>query len=174
MTQVGPPRTIQERFAYDAYGTSSVLRPEFASRSSSLYAWETRFAGYRWDDHTGLYVIRSRTYSSGLGSWLQRDPLGYSDGSNLFEYVGSSPVQSTDPSGLSSVRCCAWDAARLCGLARLIGLSAMPACSSCLLIGPGAALCAGACFAIMGITLTAAQIACIIGVFVGCIFGRRR
>jgi len=32
--------------------------------------------------------------------WLQRDPLGYVDGANLYEYCGSMPLISLDPPGL--------------------------------------------------------------------------
>jgi hypothetical protein len=37
--------------------------------------------------------------SGTTGSWLQRDPLGYTDTFNLYEYVASTPVRSLDPSG---------------------------------------------------------------------------
>ena len=33
------------------------------------------------------------------GRFLQRDPLGYVDGMNLFEYVKSKPMRNTDPLG---------------------------------------------------------------------------
>ena len=37
-----------------------------------------------------------------LGRWIQRDPIGYAGGINLYEYVVSNPVGSTDASGLRS------------------------------------------------------------------------
>jgi YD repeat-containing protein len=40
-----PDGTVQERYAYSAYGTPAVLTPAFASRAGSNHAWETRFAG---------------------------------------------------------------------------------------------------------------------------------
>lgn len=39
-------------------------------------------------------------YHPTLGRCLQRDPGGYEDGMSLYEYVGSSPVDVTDPFGL--------------------------------------------------------------------------
>ena len=42
-------------------------------------------------------------YSPTLGRWLQPDPSGYTDGLNLQEFVGSSPVDYTDPVGLALV-----------------------------------------------------------------------
>jgi RHS repeat-associated protein len=90
--------TIQERYAYSAYGTPVVLTPAFGSRASSSYAWETRFAGYRWDDEVRLYQVRNRVLRPQLG-WLQRDPADLSGVTNLYEYVGSNPGCRTDHTG---------------------------------------------------------------------------
>jgi uncharacterized protein RhaS with RHS repeats len=46
-----------------------------------------------------LYAFVYRTYSPQLGRWLQRDPLGYVDGMNLYEYVRSGPLTWIDPLG---------------------------------------------------------------------------
>jgi hypothetical protein len=35
-----------------------------------------------------------------VGRWLQRDPIGYAGGINLYEYVGGRAVVSVDPLGL--------------------------------------------------------------------------
>ncbi len=48
------------------------------------------------------YHIRNRVLSSGIGSWLRRDPLGYVDDTNLFEYVRSLPHGRLDPLGHES------------------------------------------------------------------------
>jgi RHS repeat-associated protein len=48
---------------------------------------------------TQLYYVRNRTYSPGIGRWIQRDPIGYSGGINLFEYVGGRAVVAVDPEG---------------------------------------------------------------------------
>lgn len=39
-----------------------------------------------------------------LGRWTKQDPLGYVDGPNLQEFVGSNPVRWTDPLGLTTSR----------------------------------------------------------------------
>lgn len=49
---------------------------------------------------TGLVHNRRRTLNPNLGRFMQRDPLGYPDGMNAYEYVGGEPVNSVDPSGL--------------------------------------------------------------------------
>lgn len=43
---------------------------------------------------------RARQYSPATGRFLQRDPLGYGAGPNVFEYVGSLPTCRRDPFGL--------------------------------------------------------------------------
>lgn len=43
---------------------------------------------------------RARQYSPMHGRWLQRDPLIYVDGMNLYEYVASRPSTRSDPTGL--------------------------------------------------------------------------
>jgi hypothetical protein len=49
--------------------------------------------------------VRHRHYAPDLGRWLSRDPLGYVDGMSLYEYVGSYPMNITDPSGLCWSAC---------------------------------------------------------------------
>gem|GEM_PF-3977159 len=46
---------------------------------------------------------RARYYDLDNGRWLQRDPSGYSDGMNLYEYVRSHPTLGLDPIGLVTI-----------------------------------------------------------------------
>ena len=57
------------------------------------------YCGYRYDVESQLYYVRNRTYNPALGRWIQRDPIGYQGGVNLYEYVGGRPERSTDPKG---------------------------------------------------------------------------
>lgn len=41
-------------------------------------------------------------YDSSLGRFVQRDPIGYADGMNVYQYTRSNPVNSVDPSGLAA------------------------------------------------------------------------
>lgn len=92
---------VQERYAYTAYGEVKFLTDGFGNRSSSNYDWETLYAGYRFQSLTGLYHVRFRAYHPGLGVWMQRDPIGYAAGLNLYAYNYS--VSTTDSLGLSPV-----------------------------------------------------------------------
>jgi len=51
------------------------------------------------DPETELHYVRNRTYSPALGRWVQRDPIGYAGGINLYGYVGGRAVVALDPTG---------------------------------------------------------------------------
>ncbi len=53
-----------------------------------------------WLPEAGLYYYKARIYSPTLGRFLQTDPIGYGDGLNWYNYVGSDPINNTDPTGL--------------------------------------------------------------------------
>jgi RHS repeat-associated protein len=81
---------------YDPFG-------KFVSRSG---AWPAPFGfrGYWTDEMSGLALLHARAYDPALGRFLQRDPLGYADGTNLYAYAGHAPDRMTDEWGLSSVK----------------------------------------------------------------------
>ena len=58
-----------------------------------------RYTGKERDEETGLYYHGARYYAGWLGRWTECDPLGISDGLNLFAYVRGNPISRTDPSG---------------------------------------------------------------------------
>ena len=43
------------------------------------------------------------SYSPTIGRWMERDPIGYDDGMNPYQFVGSNPVNKVDPLGLSEL-----------------------------------------------------------------------
>ena len=58
------------------------------------------FTGREYDPETGFYYYRARYYDPVWGRFLQRDPLGYVDGMNLYEYVRGNAANSVDSLGL--------------------------------------------------------------------------
>jgi RHS repeat-associated protein len=108
---VGSIYEVQERYAYTAYGEPAVLDEAFGARTASDYAWDVLYAGYRWDQGTGLQYVRHRMHCSLLGKWLQRDPLqrrnascsGSFNPSSLYAYCHGTPLSAIDPTGLKSV-----------------------------------------------------------------------
>ena len=63
------------------------------------------YAGYVFNAEREDYSVRFRVYSPELGRWMQRDPIGYADGSNRYGYSSFSPIIYNDPSGLLSQAC---------------------------------------------------------------------
>jgi RHS repeat-associated protein len=53
------------------------------------------------DHETGFYYYGYRFYSSPLGRFITRDPIGKDGGLNLYGFVGNDPVNKTDWLGLT-------------------------------------------------------------------------
>ena len=48
----------------------------------------------------GLYFMRARYYDPEVGRFINKDPIGYMGGMNLYGYVGNNPINFIDPHGL--------------------------------------------------------------------------
>ena len=55
------------------------------------------------DEGNGLYFMRNRYYDANTGKFLQKDPIGFAGGINLYRYVGNNPVNRVDPLGLAGL-----------------------------------------------------------------------
>jgi RHS repeat-associated protein len=62
----------------------------------NVFGWD----GYVYDKESANYCVRFRWYSPVYGRWLERDPVGYRDGMNLFSYCSAAPAHLRDPFGL--------------------------------------------------------------------------
>ena len=60
---------------------------------------------------SGLYYYGYRYYDPVTGRWPSRDPIGESGGTNLYNFVSSSPLGRIDLLGLSEKTrdCCIWE-----------------------------------------------------------------
>jgi RHS repeat-associated protein len=97
---------VVERYSYDAYGAPAITNG--SGVPVPLNAWGTphsaignpyMFTGRQLDEETGLFFYRARYYDTNKGRYVQRDPAGYVDGLNLYEYSRSNPVRYFDPTG---------------------------------------------------------------------------
>jgi RHS repeat-associated protein len=57
------------------------------------------YAGYQFSPATQQYHVRHRAINPLVGQWLERDPMGYHDGSDLYMYVRANPITGWDPMG---------------------------------------------------------------------------
>jgi RHS repeat-associated protein len=103
--------TERKHIAYDAFGNiqseayyyENGLPIEGTEPSLNAQAVDQAFfyTGRLLDRDTGLQNNLNRWYDPNIGRWLSEDPIGFGGGdANLYRYVGNSPTNLTDPSGL--------------------------------------------------------------------------
>ena len=85
----------------DATGAGVATSKYSVDGASASLASEFGFTGQLWLPSVQLYYFKARMYSPQLGRFMQRDPLGYAAGLNLYAYAGGDPVNARDPSGLA-------------------------------------------------------------------------
>jgi len=83
---------IQAQYGYDPHGQVTKLQGVLAS--------DLQYAGYYYHAPSGLSLTPHRLYSSKLGRWISRDPIGEASGTNLYAYVTNDPILFTDILGL--------------------------------------------------------------------------
>ena len=87
---------VVQPYEYDSFGNLKDQK----SRVKQPFT----YTGREWDKETGLYYYRARYYDPMDGRFIQKDPIGFMGGINLYGYVQNNPVNWTDPSGLASIR----------------------------------------------------------------------
>lgn len=83
---------IQAQYGYDMFGDTQTL--------SETTPASFKFAGYYRHQPSRLNLTMYRQYSSTNGRWLSRDPMGFSQGTNLYAFVANSPILLHDELGL--------------------------------------------------------------------------
>ena len=90
----GATTSVVNHIVYETFGT-------IVSQSDSTQGTLFGFTGRPLDTATGLQNNWHRVYDSITGGWLSTDPLSFTAGdANTSRYVGNSPTNATDPSGL--------------------------------------------------------------------------
>ena len=85
---------VQNHIRYDSFGNRT-------SQTNSSITTRYGYTGRELDSETGLYYYRSRYYDPAVGRFLSEDTIGFAGGdTNLYRYVGNSPVNFVDPWGL--------------------------------------------------------------------------
>ena len=101
---------LVERYEYDVYGQMRRLNPDFTAFSGTEAGNPYYFTGRELDTLDAgsctLYYYRARSYDPQTGRFLQRDPLKYINGVNLYSYGKTNPERYRDPLGLSCVSTC--------------------------------------------------------------------
>jgi RHS repeat-associated protein len=93
IAQAKDDQTIQNFYAYSAYGEVTALGPDEGNPIQYTS---------RENDQTGLYFYRARYYDPVLKQFISEDPIGITAGPNFYAYVDGSPVNLRDPEGLQA------------------------------------------------------------------------
>ena len=87
---------IANHITYDAWGQ---ITSETNTAIDEIYG----YAGRETDEESHLNFNRARYLDPAAGRWISEDPIGFAAGdTNLASYVGNSPADATDPSGLAA------------------------------------------------------------------------
>ena len=85
-------------YAYDAFGVPK----QATGKKNNPY----RYAGYAYDEETGLYYLKARYYDAEIGRFLQRDTYAGDEKDPLslhrYTYCQNNPMIRIDPDGLDS------------------------------------------------------------------------
>ena len=119
-----PHKQVSERLAYIGLGFDTnkqyychdhlgSVRRARSSAKGSLGVWDYEpygkvhsgtatpliFALHPYESGMGFFTAPYRNYSSAMARWTTTDPLGMTDGPNVYGYVSGSPVMHFDPYG---------------------------------------------------------------------------
>ncbi|MCP4352700.1 MAG: RHS repeat-associated core domain-containing protein, partial [Desulfobacterales bacterium] len=87
--------SIAAHYEYDPFG--NIIKSEGEYKDSNPYRFSTKF----FDSETGLIYFGFRHYSSEMGRWVNRDPIGENGGINYYTYIMNNPIDIIDYLGLS-------------------------------------------------------------------------
>jgi RHS repeat-associated protein len=94
---------LLESYEYTAQGHCQITNASSTVLTATAIGNDILFTGRNYDPETGNYFYRARYYNPKLGRFISRDPLSgaeFSQGTNLYAYVGNNPTNLTDPTGM--------------------------------------------------------------------------
>ena len=90
----------KEFYRYSAFGEAQVFDTSGneVKIDEALSPW--LFSSKRYEKEIGMFYFGRRYYLPEEGRWLTQDPLGFSEGPNLYAYVRNRSLNFIDPQGL--------------------------------------------------------------------------
>jgi RHS repeat-associated protein len=94
---------LVESYRYSPYGEPTITRNS-QTQSSDPLGQHWAFQGRLQDEESGNIYFRARSLCPLTGRFLQRDPLSYGAGANLYGALSDDPINSIDPMGTFASR----------------------------------------------------------------------
>ena len=89
-----------ETYRYSAFGEETIFNAQGQKATNSSVGNPWRFSSKRVDPETGWIFFGRRYYDPEIGRWTTSDPLGFTDGPNLYAYLHHNPLMGFDAYGL--------------------------------------------------------------------------
>ena len=102
----GGSASIQERYAYTAYGAPTIADASGTPRTATAEGNRFTYTGREWDEELNLYHYRARMYDPVAGRFCGRDPIQfYGSRWNLYKLAKGRATVWLDPTGLLPCTC---------------------------------------------------------------------
>lgn len=83
---------LKKGAVFESYSCNAFGKEE--AQTDFLNPW--RFSSKRFDPETGFIYFGKRYYDPENGRWTTPDPMGFIEGANRYQFVGSNPVTNID------------------------------------------------------------------------------
>jgi RHS repeat-associated protein len=90
-----PATAVVQRIDYDEWGN-----PTYVTGSPGFQPFG--FAGGLYDVDTQIVRLGARDYDPSIGRWTTKDPMGFTDGGNVYVYALTDPINNQDLLGLTT------------------------------------------------------------------------
>ncbi len=101
---------LVQKYHYSAFGKILKVTDNQLNDISASQKVNTSFTytGREYDQESGLYFYRARSYDASLGRFMQKDPdagrlMNSQSVNNKFNYASNNPISYSDPTGRASV-----------------------------------------------------------------------